>query len=144
MKVSDRSENFFKPGDISVPSPLFAFLRIRRLISKNLVETRALRTFFFFFHRASSLWQRMVGSNFQIQGGVGKSCPLPPQKTALFSSEPTDWSKRPRKTGSRLTMGPRARCHYEYCLRLLSQISPRAHRSMPTVYLVKGIYYGGQ
>ena len=50
LKVSDRSEHFFKPGDISVLSPLFAFLRIRRLISTNLVETRALRTIFFFFH----------------------------------------------------------------------------------------------
>ena len=41
LKNSDRSEHFFKPGDISVPSPLFAFLRIRPLIPTNLVETRA-------------------------------------------------------------------------------------------------------
>ena len=79
LKVSDRSEHFFKPGDISVPSPLFVFLRIRRLTSTNLVETRALRTIFFVFHRASSLWQRMVGLNFQRQGRGGEKV-VPPSK----------------------------------------------------------------
>ena len=78
LKVSDQSEHFFKPGDISVPSPLFAFLRIRRLISTNLVETRALRTFFFFF-QSIIIMAKDGGIKFSKTEGMGKSCP-PPQK----------------------------------------------------------------
>ena len=78
LKVSDRPEHFFKPGDISVPSPLFAFMRIRRLISTNLVETRALRTFFFFF-QSIIIMAKDGGIKFSKTEGMGKSCP-PPKK----------------------------------------------------------------
>ena len=67
-----------------MPSPLFPFLRIRRLISTNLVETRALRTFFFVF--ITDHYGR--GLNFQRQEGDGKSCPPAQNKSALARNPP--------------------------------------------------------
>ena len=91
LKVSDRSEHFFKPGDISVPSPLFAFLRIRRLISTNLVETPALRTNFSIFSQSIIILAKDGGLKFsKTGGGEGKSPPPKKKKKKNgFSSEPT-------------------------------------------------------
>ena len=91
LKVSDRSEHFCNPGDISVPSPLFAFMRIRRLISTNLVETPALRRifFFFFFSQSIIIMAKDGGIKFSKTGDGEKLFP-PTQEHSALARNPCD------------------------------------------------------
>ena len=77
-----------------MPSPLFGFLRIPRLKSTNLVETRALRPFFFFFSQ-SIIIAKDGGIQFSKTGG-GWGEFVPPLKKNDFNSEPVDYSPRCR------------------------------------------------